>query len=150
MRRFVQTGGMTGDGAWSLDEARASTREDARALDASVRGTDSWIPPVAEDLLSAVEKSVLRRWYPSFSHNCLRFAQGPPPWMPGGRDEAQDVPAFVSFATDRTEAGAVFLVWSGLPARSPDPVLVLATPVVADAVRALVGLLVDDPDQQRG
>ncbi|MEU1179942.1 hypothetical protein ABZ464_20250 [Streptomyces sp. NPDC005820] len=144
---------MTQGGTWSLDEAWASARVDARTLDSSVRGTDSWIAPVAGELLRAVAReSALRRWYPSFSHNSLRLAEGPPPWMPGGRDDVRDVPGFVSFAWDRTDAVAVavFRVWSGRPFLKPDPVLVLATPVVADAVRALVGLLTDEPDQQRG
>ncbi|MEU1514568.1 hypothetical protein ABZ490_20800 [Streptomyces sp. NPDC005811] len=143
---------MTQRGAWPLDEAWDWAHQNARALDSEVRRTASWLPPATEELLLAARASALSRWYPSFSHHCLRFTEGPPLWTPGGREDVREAAGFLCCASDRDGGGngTVFLAWSGLAFRKPDPVLILTTPVAADAVHALVGLLAGEPDQQRG
>ncbi|WP_340374005.1 hypothetical protein U5640_01690 [Streptomyces sp. SS7] len=142
---------MTRGGARSLDEAWDSAREDARGLDSGVRHTRSWLPPASEELLPAARASALSRWYPSFSHHCLRFTEGPPLWTPGGREDVREVAGFLCCASEAgRKSGTVFLAFDGLAFREPDPVLVLTTAVAADAVDALVALLVDGSGQQRG
>ncbi|MFF7470574.1 hypothetical protein [Streptomyces sp. NPDC008092] len=129
---------------WSLDDDWDWQLQCARAHDASLRDTDSWVPPVEEELVLAARASALSRWYPSTSHNYLRFLDGPAPWVPGGRDDVRYLPGSISFAKEGADGGAVFRVWSGMLLRTPDPVLVLATPEAAVAVEALVKVLTTD------
>ncbi|MFB7244281.1 hypothetical protein ACFCYX_17675 [Streptomyces populi] len=140
-----------GDGLrWSLDDEWDWQVLCARAHDASLRGTDSWVPPVEEELVPAARASALSQWYPSTSHNYLRFADGPPPWGPGGRDDSGFLPGCLSFAKEGADGGAVFRVWSGFLLQTPDPVLVPATTEAAVAVEALVKVLaVDSRDPGR-
>ncbi|MFE9796695.1 hypothetical protein ACFYRL_33750 [Streptomyces goshikiensis] len=115
--------------------------ETARSADAAVRGTGSWVPPVAEELVLAARASALSRWYPFTSHNHLRFVDGPAFSMPGAQDDGNELPGSISFDTGGPGSSPVFRVWSGLLLRKPDPVLALATPNAVEAVDALVGLL---------
>jgi hypothetical protein len=113
--------------------------ECARSADATVRGTDSWVPPVAEELVLAARASALSQWYPFTSHNHLRFVDSPAFWMPA-QNKVHELAGSISFDTSGTEGRPTFRVWSGLLLREPDPVLVLATPNAVEAVDALVGL----------
>ncbi|MFJ9909785.1 hypothetical protein ACIRVK_44565 [Streptomyces sp. NPDC101152] len=115
--------------------------ECARSADAAVRGTDSWTPPVAEELVLAAGASALSQWYPFASHNYLRFEDSPAFWMPGAQNNVHELAGSISFDTGGPEGRPSFRVWSGLLLRKPDPVLVLATPNAVEAVDALVGLL---------
>ncbi|MGW4881420.1 hypothetical protein ACWEPI_33295 [Streptomyces sp. NPDC004262] len=124
---------------WSPAEAWDWTEECARSADAAVRGTDSWVPPVAEELVLAARASALSQWYPITSHNFLRFVNGPTFWMFGAQ-EGSELEGAISFDTDESEGRPIFRVWSGLLLRKPDPVLVLSTPNAAEAVDALLGL----------
>ncbi|MFJ9871337.1 hypothetical protein [Streptomyces sp. NPDC101165] len=134
-----------GDGAqWSLDDDWDWQMQCARAHDALLRDTDSWVPPVEEELVLAARMSALSQWYPSTSHNCLRFLDGPAPWVPGGRDDVRYLPGCISFAKEGADRSAVFRVWSGHLLQTPDPVLVLATPKAIVAVEALVEVLTSD------
>ncbi|MFE7332846.1 hypothetical protein ACFU8W_50180 [Streptomyces sp. NPDC057565] len=126
---------------WSLAVAWDWMEESARSADAAVRGTDSWVPPVAEALVLAARASALSQWYPFTSHNYLRFVDRPAFWMPGAQDDGSELAGSISFDTGGPESRPVFRVWSGLLLRKPDPVLVLATPNAVEAVDALVGLL---------
>ncbi|MGY4979561.1 hypothetical protein ACWCYL_20805 [Streptomyces sp. 900105755] len=130
---------MDTNASWSLADAWNWMVECARAADASVRGTDSWVPPVAEELVLAARTSALSRWYPFTSHNSLRFVDGPTFWMPGAQD-VNELAGSISFDTFEPEGRPTFRVWSGLLLRKPDPELVLATPHAVEAVDALVGL----------
>ena len=121
--------------AWAW-EAKA-----ARCADSHARATDSWVPPVQEELVRTAQASGLRRWCPSTSHNVLRLATGLPPWDPDGDDDCRELPGSVSFDRGGPGGSPVFHVWSGLLMRSPDPVLVLTTPDASVAVAALVELL---------
>ncbi|MET8978057.1 hypothetical protein ABZX85_20830 [Streptomyces sp. NPDC004539] len=136
-----QTWWMEMNGPWSLTVAWDWVEEVARYADASVRGTDSWVPPVEEELVLAARASALSQWYPFTSHNYLRFVDRPTFWMPGAQDNANELAGSISFGTDGADNRPVFRVWSGLLLRKPDPVLVLATPNAVEAVDALVGLL---------
>ncbi|MGD1221410.1 hypothetical protein AB9Q10_23615 [Streptomyces krungchingensis] len=129
---------------WSLADAWDWTEECARTADASVRGTDSWVPPVEEELVLAARASALSQWYPFPSHNCLRFVDGPAFWMPGGQDDVSELAGCISFDTGGPDGSPVFRVWSGLLLRKPDPVLVFTTSNAVIAVEALVGLLSTD------
>ncbi|QNP65932.1 hypothetical protein [Streptomyces genisteinicus] len=115
--------------------------ESARSADASARAACSWVPPVEEELVRAAEASALRRWYPSVSHTCLRFADGPAPWQAGGQGDVRELPGWISFAREDPAGAAVFRVWSGRPFGAAGPELVLTTPRAAAAVEALVRLL---------
>ncbi len=141
---FGQTQRMAEDARWSLDDDWDWQMRCARAHDALLRGTDSWVPPVEEELVLAARASALSRWYPSTSHNYLRFLDGPAPWLPGGRDDVRYLPGCISFAKDGADGSAVFRVWSGFLLQTPDPVLVLATPEAVVAVEALVKVLTTD------
>jgi hypothetical protein len=132
---------MRDDARWTLDDDWDWQLRCARAHDASLRGTDSWVPPVGEELVLAARATALRQWYPSTSHNCLRFSDGPAPWGPAGRGDGTYLPGCISFAREGADGGAVFRVWSGFLLRTPDPVLVLATPAPLAAVEALAELL---------
>lgn len=125
---------------WSLADAWDWMEECARSDDAAVRGTDSWVPPVAEELVLAARASALSQWYPFTSHNYLRFEDSRAFGMPGAQD-VNELAGSISFDTGGTEGRPTFRVWSGLLLREPDPVLVLATPNAVEAVDALVGLL---------
>ncbi|MFD4504833.1 hypothetical protein [Streptomyces sp. NPDC058457] len=129
---------------WSLDDDWDWRMQCARANDAGVRGTDSWVPPVEEELVLAARASALGRWYPSTSHNYLRFSDGPGPWVPGGSNDARYLPGCISFAKEGADGSAVFRVWSGFLLQVPDPVLVLATTEAVAAVEALVKVLTTD------
>ncbi|MFE2970640.1 hypothetical protein ACFXKC_44905 [Streptomyces sp. NPDC059340] len=134
-----------GDGTqWSLDDDWDWQMQCARAHDASLRGMDSWVPPVEEELVLAARASALSQWHPTTSHNYLRFSDGPPPWVPGGRDDARYLPGCISFAKEGADGSAVFRVWSGFLLQTPDPVLVLATPEAVVAVETLVEVLTTD------
>ncbi|MFF4896191.1 hypothetical protein [Streptomyces sp. NPDC001068] len=124
---------------WSPADAWDWTEECARYADASARGTGSWVPAVAEELVLAARASASSRWYPFTSHNFLRFVDGPTFWMSGTQDVAE-LEGSISFDTDEPEGRPTFRVWSGLLLRKPDPVLVLSTPNAAEAVHALVEL----------
>lgn len=127
---------------WSLAVAWDWMEESARSADAAVRGTDSWVPPVEEELVLAARASALSQWYPFTSHNYLRFVDGPAAfWMPGAQDDGNELAGSISFDTGGPESRPIFRVWSGLLLRKPDPVLVLATPNAVEAVDALVELL---------
>ncbi|MCG7204451.1 hypothetical protein [Streptomyces arenae] len=126
---------------WPLAVAWEWMEETARYADARVRGTDSWVPPVAEELVLAARASALSQWYPFTSHNYLRFVDGPAFWMPGAQDNGNELAGSISFDTGGLESRPVFRVWSGLLLRKPDPVLALATPNAVEAVDTLVGLL---------
>ncbi|MEU6310723.1 hypothetical protein [Streptomyces sp. NPDC047014] len=126
---------------WTLAVAWDWMEESARSADAAVQGTNSWVPPVAEELVLAARASMLSQWYPFTSHNYLRFVDGPAFWMPGAQGDGNEMAGSVSFDTGGPESSPVFRVWSGLLLRKPDPVLVLATPNAAEAVDALLGLL---------
>ncbi|MEV6583708.1 hypothetical protein AB0M92_36855 [Streptomyces sp. NPDC051582] len=126
---------------WSLADAWDWMEVSARSADAAVRRTDSWVPPVAEKLVLAAGASALGQWYPFTSHNYLRFIDGPSFWMPGAQDDGNELAGSISFDTGGPENSPVFRVWSGLLLRKPDPVLVLTTPNVVEAVDALVRLL---------
>ncbi|MFF8028716.1 hypothetical protein ACFZDJ_48180 [Streptomyces sp. NPDC007896] len=104
------------------------------------------MPPVEEELALAARASALSQWHPTTSHNYLRFSDGPPPWVPGGRDDARYLPGCISLAKEGADGSAVFRVWSGFLLQTPDPVLVLATPKAVDAVEALVEVLATDGD----
>ncbi|GAA3488782.1 hypothetical protein GCM10018987_28650 [Streptomyces cremeus] len=125
---------------WSLADAWDWMEECARSDDAGVRGTDSWVPPVAEELVLAARASALSQWYPFTSHNYLRFEDSPAFGMPGAQG-VNELAGSISFDTGGTEGRPTFRVWSGLLLREPDPILVLATPDAVEAVGALVGLL---------
>ncbi|MEV5877377.1 hypothetical protein AB0L75_24750 [Streptomyces sp. NPDC052101] len=134
-----------GDGVqWSLDDDWDWQIQCARTHDALLRDTDSWVPPVEEELVLAARATALSQWYPSTSHNYLRFSDGPPPWVPGGRDDVRYVPGCISFAKEGADGSVVFRVWSGLLLQSPEPVLVLATPHAVVAVEALMKVLTTD------
>ncbi|MFI0721728.1 hypothetical protein [Streptomyces sp. NPDC021224] len=124
---------------WSLADAWDWVEECARSADAAVQGTDSWVPPVAEELVLAARASALSQWYPFTSHNFLRFVDGPTFWMRAAHD-VNELAGSISFDTAEPEGRPTFRVWSGLLLRKPDPVLVLATPNAGEAVDALVGL----------
>ncbi|MGW6008057.1 hypothetical protein [Streptomyces sp. NPDC055210] len=125
---------------WSLAAAWDWMEECARSADAAVRGTDSWVPPVAEELVLAARASALSQWYPFSSHNCLRFEDGPAFWIPGAQD-LKELAGSISFDSDGPQGRPVFRIWSGFLLRKPDPVLVLSTPNAVEAVDALVKLL---------
>ncbi|MFD9222311.1 hypothetical protein ACFWDI_20390 [Streptomyces sp. NPDC060064] len=137
------------DSPWSLNDAWDWMVECARAADASVRDTESWVPPVEEELVVAARASALSRWYPFTSHNYLRFMDRPPFWLPGGGDSA-DLPGCISFDCGGPDGSPVFRVWSGLLLRTPDPVLVLVSSDAAVAIEALVQLLTRDGPDGRG
>ncbi|WP_157880868.1 hypothetical protein [Streptomyces griseoruber] len=126
---------------WSLAAAWDWMEECARSADAAVRGADSWVPPVAEELVLAARVSALSQWYPFTSHNYLRFEDSPAFWTPGAQDDVNELAGSISFDTGGPNGHPSFRVWSGLLLRKPDPVLVLATPNAVEAVDALVGLL---------
>ncbi|MFJ7776778.1 hypothetical protein [Streptomyces yangpuensis] len=126
---------------WTLADAWDWMEECARAADAASRGTTSWVPPVAEELVLAARASALSQWYPFTSHNHPRFVDGPTFWMRGTQDDVNELAGSVSFDTGEPDRSPVFRVWSGLLLRKPDPVLVLATPNAVEAVDALVRLL---------
>ncbi|MEV6677503.1 hypothetical protein AB0N09_11640 [Streptomyces erythrochromogenes] len=129
---------METDAPWSLTDAWDWMEECARSADA-VRGTGSWVPPVAEELVPAARASPLSQWYPFTSHNILRFVDGPAFWMNGVQD-VNELAGSISFDAGERKGRPTFRVWSGLLFRKPDPVLVLATPNAVEAVDALVGL----------
>lgn len=134
---------------WLLVDVWDWMEKSARFADAAVRGTDSWVPPVTEELVLAARASVLSEWYPFTSHNYLRFLNGPVFWMPGAQGDGDELAGSISFDTDGLESRPVFRVWSGLLFRKPDPVLVLATPNAVEAVDALMGLLPDPGVESR-
>jgi hypothetical protein len=125
---------------WSLAVAWDWMEECARSADASVRGADSWVPPVVEELVLVARASALSQWYPFTSHNYLRFEDSPAFWVPGAND-VHELAGSISFDTVGPEGCPSFQVWSGLLFREPGPVLVLATLNAVEAVDALVGLL---------
>ncbi|MFF4017909.1 hypothetical protein [Streptomyces sp. NPDC001843] len=90
---------MRKDGTWSLIDAWEWMEESAQVADASVRDTDSWVPAVEEELVAAARVSELSQWHPFMNHNHLRFSDGEPPWMPGGRDDVKSLPGSISFDT---------------------------------------------------
>ncbi|MFE7094568.1 hypothetical protein [Streptomyces erythrochromogenes] len=132
---------METNAAWSPAAAWDWMEEAARSADAAVRGTNSWVPPVAEELVLTARARALSQWYPFTSHNYLRFVDGPTFWMPGALDDGGELAGSISFDTGGPGGCPVFRVWSGLLLRKPDPVLVLATENAAEAVEALVALL---------
>ncbi|MFD7081699.1 hypothetical protein [Streptomyces sp. NPDC059918] len=131
---------MDANAPWSLTDAWDWVEECARFADAAVRGTDSWVPPVAEELVLAARASALSQWYPFTSHNYLRFMDGPAFWMPGAQDDGNELAGCISFDAAGAEGRPIFRVWSGLLLRKPDPALVLATPNAVNAVDALAVL----------
>ncbi|MBQ0850899.1 hypothetical protein J8N05_22305 [Streptomyces sp. BH-SS-21] len=130
---------MESNAPWSPAAAWDWMEECARSADSAVRGTDSWVPPVAEELVLAARASALSQWYPFTSHNHLRFEDSPAFWMPGALD-VNKLAGSISFDTGGPQGRPFFRVWSGLLLQKPDPVLVLSTANAVEAVAALVGL----------
>lgn len=125
---------------WSLDEAWGWTVECARSADRWTSSHASWVPPVEEDLVLAARASPLFRWYPFTSHNHLQFTDGPLRFTPGA--EFRVLSGSISFGKGGPHGSPAFWVWSGTLMRTPDPVLVEATPDAATAVKTLVRLLI--------
>lgn len=97
-----QTGWMESNGQGSLPAAWDWMMECARSADAAVRGADSWVPPVAEELVLTARASALGQWYPFTSHNYLRFQNGPVSWLPGTHDDVTELAGSISFCLGKS------------------------------------------------
>jgi hypothetical protein len=108
-------------------------------MDTFCQDPQCWVPPNLGDLVRAIRRTSLVRFFPFTAHACFCLSLRIDQWRPGIGD-GRIAPAFISRTRD-----IGYYVWSGNPYRSDDATVVLTTDNPEDASAELERLLIEWP-----